>query len=799
MIKSKIIMIGANLKGIETELKHNGIRCTELIFHCSPLSMIGARDENMVEISGRIDDMPTHLDIKKNLAQMLSKDPANFVQNYNSLPYGKTVDYSNYAEHIIISNTSLAYDLFSNGEYIYTAYSDNEFYQALEKNASYKKVNPANGGLDWRGLYLKFIETVMKEYDGRHIILIKTNLAKFYMDGSDIKQFGDEYDKIREMICEADRLFAEKTNCIEVDEAYNHIPTAFDRESVVPFAEFDDACVYNISRIIEDIIFKGIIPQKCERDFADINDIISFYNEYEESANKESFISKVKELTENKNALPIIKAKQVRSNNIDFLAGYTYISDSFKQIPNDERIYVGLGNNTFIVFEPDSETPVSKVVLPFCKSPDHDRVIKDGYACSIWESDALCGSLPFYIERARRGEGQHPIKISFSSNEEFYESLNYIDYPDLIENERFLIGLRVDEIDKNTHKVKCDFGFFFDPNVKICILDNGLSDQISHYVFAKRIEQHTGSEIYYDDLCYYLDYKMNDLEIDRMTKKDISEKLFSNIFTRRLLLNFRIGDVIPDKLAENGLHEITVIANNRVDRGDIVKKCNKICLCSIQYEYLDKILACGLYPLYFNYFIRPEWLMLMEPFELRDYLEFPKVTGKNKEIEEEMLGCDAVAIWVRRGDQVRLGWVPDMEFYSEALKKVSEIEDYSDMKYFVFSDDIPWVKKHSKEIGLEGIDGEVFYVDHYKLEDSLFVMYFISLAKVVIGSSSGFARTGALFGTRCENLICSTRRAVEMFEMIGRKNRHPIKTGIDFRPDFSNGITELDNARRKNQ
>ena len=143
MIKSKIIMIGANLKGIETELKHNGIRCTELIFHCSPLSMIGARDENMVEISGRIDDMPTHLDIKKNLAQMLSKDPANFVQNYNSLPYGKTVDYSNYAEHIIISNTSLAYDLFSNGEYIYTAYSDNEFYQALEKNASYKKVNPA--------------------------------------------------------------------------------------------------------------------------------------------------------------------------------------------------------------------------------------------------------------------------------------------------------------------------------------------------------------------------------------------------------------------------------------------------------------------------------------------------------------------------------------------------------------------------------------------------------------------------------------------------------------------------------
>ena len=796
MIKSKIIIIGANLKGVETELKHMGIRCTELIFHCSPLSMIGERDENMIEISGCIDDMPTHLDIKKNLAQMLSKDPANFVQNYNSIPVGKAVDYSNIAEHIVVSNTSLAYDLFSNGEYIYTAYSDNEFYQTLENNASYKKTPPANSDIDWKGLYLKFVDTVMQEYDSRHIILIKTNPAKFYMDGSDIKRFGAEYDKLGEMICEADRIFAEKTNCIVVDEAYNHIPAAFDSESVVPFAEFDDACVYDISRIIEDIIFNGTIPPQRGGDLADINDIISLYNEYETASDKEKFAEKIRGLVEDKNALPIIKAKQFRSKNIEFFSGYPYLADGLKTVPNDDRIYVKLGNDVYLVFVPNTETPLIKTALPFQHTPDYERIIKDGYACSIWEADALCGSLPFYIDRARRGDGLHSVRINFDSREDFYDSLNYIDYPDLIENESFLIGISGDEFDTSVHKVKCDLGFFFDPDVKICQLNGGFSDQIIRYVFSKRIEDLTGSQIYYDDLAYYFEYKMNDLEVERVIKEDISGRLFSHIFTRRLLLNFRIGDVISDKLAENGLRELTVIVNNN-EYGDIVRKCNKICLCSIQYEYLGKILSCGLYPLYFDYYIRTEWLMAMRPFEIREYLEFPPATGKNKELEKEMLGCDAVAIHIRRGDFVVLGWNVNTEFFFDAIGKLSQIEDYPNKKYFVFSDDIPWVKEHSEEIGLDGADGEVFYVDHNKNEDSLFDMYLISLAKVVIGSLSGFVRTGVLFSSRCEDYFCSAPNIKTSFEAAGKKNKHDIVFSGEATPDKTNLLTVLNAEQKK--
>lgn len=785
MIKAKVVMIGANLKGIETELKHSGIRCTELISGCSPLSMTGKHDESVLKLSRNVDDMPTLLDIKKNLSQMLSRNPDFFVQNYNTIPYGKNVDYVNPAEYIIVSNTGLACEILFNGEYIYTARSGNEFYAFIGNDASYRRISPLCDEFDWRSHYERFVDTILNEYDGRHIILIRTNTPKYYMDGNEIKQFGTEYDKLGKLIAEADGIFAEKTNCIEVYDSFSRIPQSYNAQSLVPFAEFDGDCVYDISRTVEDIIFNGNIPRKPDGLVTDINNIISLYCEYENTSDKSSFALRVKRLFADKNALPIIKAKKLRENNLKYLSEYPYLSEDLKQAPNDESVYICLGNAVYIVLDPTSETPVSKLMLPMRNTPDYKTVIKNGYVCSLAEADALCGSLAFYIERARRGDGNHPIRVAFDLQKDFYKSLNYVDYPDMLENERFLLCLKKDAPYVGDYKARCDLSFFFDPDVKICALDNGLGDQITHYIFAKRLEDYTGSEIYYDDLVYYFDYIMNDREIDNVIKEDISGRVFSNIFTRRLLLNFSIGDVIPDKLAENGLREMTVIANNDASRGNAVRKCNKICLCSIQHDYIDKILSCGLYPLYFNYYIRPEWLMTLRPFELREYLKFPKAVGKNKEIENKMLGCDAVAVQVRRGDFVRLGWDSDTSFYAEAIDKLSTISDYPNKKYFVFSDDMPWVRAHSKEMGLYPARGEIVYVDFNKAEDCLFDMYLISLAKVVIGSASGFVKVGVLFSSRCEDFFCSNVKVKKVFEAIGRKNKHDFEFICGAIPNYS--------------
>jgi len=798
MSKKNIIMIGDALKGIETELKHYGIDCTELINCCNPLSMIGNRDEALLAMSGQTNNMPTHLDIKKNLVQMLSKDPKNFVQNYNTMPYAKNVEYFNIAEYIIISNSGLAYEIYSNGEYVYSTHSKNAFTDHIKNDKSYKKVSfPFDNDFNWKSYYDEFIDAILREYDSKHIILIKTCCSPYYMDGTEINEFDPSYSECRDFFREADDYFASKTNCITIDNAYNNVPAGFNSGSILPYAEFSAECVNSISHVIKDIILSDRLPEAngCSLDTAYI---VSLYHEFISSSDKSRFSDIVKEIVENGSVLPIVSAKKFRQKNIEFLSEYRYISNSLRNFPIGEKVYVKLSHNVFIVLNQTSNEPISKTVIPIQNKIDYKTVIGNGYACSIEQADSLCKDLAFYIERARHGCGNKPIRLVFDFPEDFYESLNYIDYPDLLENEYFLIGLKNDDFDIENYRARCDLSFFFDPKVKICVLDNGFSEQITRYTFSKRLEDYTGSTIYYDDLSYYLDYVMNGREIDKIIKDDINARAFSNIFSRKLLSNFKLGDVVPDILSENGLHEIIAVTNNNEELGNAVKKCNKLCLRSIEHDFMDKIFKCGFYPMYFNYRIRPEWLMNMRPFELRDYYEFPKMTGKNKELEDEMLGCDAVAIHIRRGDFVSLGWETDTSFYVEAIKNLIAIPDYPNKKYFIFSDDMPWVKKHINELGF-GLLGnsKIVYIDHNKADNSYLDMYLISLAKVVISSGSAFARTAALFGTRCEDFIFGVKKAVEMFEMIGRKNKHNISFSNDYRPDYSN-VSWLRNETQHN-
>lgn len=787
MNKNKIIIIGAGLKKVETELKHKGIACTEFIDFCNPLSMVGERDEHLLGMSDKTNSMPTHLDIKKNLAKMLSKDPEDFVQNYNYMPYAKNVEYSNIAEYIVICNSSLAYEIYTNGKYIYSTQPNNSFTDHIKNDKTYRKIAfPFSEGFDWKSRYDDFIDAILKEYDNRHIILIKTNCSKYYLSGTEINEFDPEYAMYRKFFREADDYFVSRTACITVDRAYNFILSEPNFDDIIPYGEFSQRCSEEIAETLENIIIGGRIPESKE-EFLDISDIISLYMECSQSADKMSFSDTVAKLMKSTSALPVVSAKTKWEKNVSFLLKYKYLSDNLKAFPAQDKLYFELGNNVYITLDSKSNVPISKTVVLIQNDVNYRSVFENNFECTIEQADSLCGSLGFYIERARLGYGNRPIRLVFNSPDEFFKSLHYIDYTELLENELFLIGLNNDRFETNDYRARCDLSFFFDPNVKICVLDNGLAEQITRYIFSKRLEDYTGSTIYFDDLSYYLDYIVNGLEIDKIIKEDLSGRLFSNIFTHRLLSNFRLGDVIPDKLAESGLHEITVIVNNNEELGDAVKKCNKLCLRSIRHDFIDKIFKCGFFPLYFNYRIRPEWLMDMRPFELREYLEFPEMTGENKELENEMLGCDAVAIHIRRGDFVSLGWETDTSFYYEAIKRLLEISDYTDKKYFVFSDDIPWVKNHSSELGFDLLDNSsIFYVDHNKADDSYFDMYLISLAKVVISSGSGFARTGALFGTRCEDLIFGVKKAIEMFEMIGRKNRHDMAFIGNFRPDYEN-------------
>lgn len=865
--KARIVMIGNYLDDIEAYLRRNyGIFCNELINCCNPLAMVGKKDDMLADKFKNINSMPTQLNLRKNLSQMLSRDANNYCSNHNITPLGRNCEYSNTADYIVLCNTSMAYALYSNGDILYSdIWPQNDFTNNIKNNKSFKKIPfPFNGIFNWKYYYDLFIKEICSVYDSDHIILVKTNVSPWHYNDKKIALLEKKSLTLRNQIQEIDDYFIEKTCCIVINEPYNHIPTKlgsgalvyavqsrfcnectaqkiaeiildkkFDKNNNITFSSNDfanflqiklsDKIISNQKESIDYIIEKGISFQQFDhackdvvlldriktlKDFfnpdknytlsdyisnlpcedacnyeliydyvellkLDINDLMAINYIYKNFEKKPALSQIINCVLKNNSALPIISAMKLRSKNEKFLKDYKYLSTNLRDLTFPDRVIIKIDEKILLSINPKSDLMIDIINLDECDYSALD-VIDNGYTCNLQQAYMLCSNLSFYIERARRNESNHPVKIIFNSVEDFAESLYYMDYSDLLSNERFLIGLDGDEFDLNGYKTVCDLSFLFKKETKICVLRSGFTDQLCYYIFAQRLKEQSESEIYYDDLIYYNQTNFNGEEIYKIAKEDISERMLSNILTPKLLNNYRQCLLAPDKLVENGLVNLAVIGTEE-NRLSEIKKGNKVYIYSSSYELLDNVMNydSNIFLKYYYCMIRPEWLMQLKQFELNEYIKFPEMSGKNKIIEGKMLDCDAVVIHVRRGDFVNWGWESDNEFYIESIQMLLDIPDYKRKKYFVFSDDIPWVKAHADEMGLNMVgDDEVIYVDHNKNETSYLDMYLISLGKVIIGSGSGFVRMAALYSKRCEDFICYNQSVMDTFNNYVRKNVH---------------------------
>lgn len=864
--KAKIIMIGNYLDGIETYLRHCGISCNELICSCNPLAMVGAKIDKFADEFKDVNSMQVQLNVRKNLNQMLSTDPENYCDNYNITPIGRNCEYCNTAEYILVCNTSIAYDLFSDGEYLYSdIWPQNRFTDMLKKDKSFRKVPfPFNGIFNWKFYYDLFIETITSVYDKKHIILLKTNSAQWHFKDMAIAQTNTRSSLLRNQIQEIDNYFIEKTQCIVVEEPYNHIPAKLDQGALVyaiqskfcndyaakqiadiilngridekgnyltgnkladflqdkltktvieekkqdlhyiarnniSYSQFDAVCNevgllneikslkrfvdpadnHTLSNYVENILYANDVDYQLLNSYTrffklDINDIISVYYLCKISDDKAKLVQAVRNILENNSAIPVMSARKLREENIKFLSGYKYLSEKLKSFSIPPKTIVRFERHLFFVIDPSSDSLIELINLSECNDYCAADIINSGNVCNLQQACRLCSDLSFYIERAKQNYGNKPINLQFASEEEFYESLYYIDYGDLLANENFLIGVNGDIFDLAEYKSRCDLSFLFKKETKICVLHSGFTDQLCYYIFSQVLKSYSDSEIYFDDLMYYYRPLFNGEEMYKIAKENINDRMLSNILTPKLLTNYDQCSLAPDKLVENGLTNLAVISTDE-KRSAEIKKGNKIFFISSPVELLENVMNydSNMFLKYYYCMIRPEWLMQIKPFDLDEYIQFPPMQDKNKIIEESMLCCDAVVIHVRRGDFVSWGWEADNEFYVEAIEMLLEIPDYTNKKYFVFSDDIPWVRTHANEMGLNLVgNDEIIYVDHNKNETSYLDMYLMSLGKVIIGSGSGFVRMSALYSKRCENFVCYNHAVMDNFNEYVRKNKH---------------------------
>lgn len=131
-----------------------------------------------------------------------------------------------------------------------------------------------------------------------------------------------------------------------------------------------------------------------------------------------------------------------------------------------------------------------------------------------------------------------------------------------------------------------------------------------------------------------------------------------------------------------------------------------------------------------------------------------KLDDKNKEALSKIVTYDSVFLHVRRGDYYspryikKLGGTCPLDYYEKAINHV--LNKNKNVVFFVFSDDIEWVKQNLH------IPSPV-YVDWNKGLNSYIDMYLMSNCKYAIIANSTFSYWGAKLGRKKEIVIYPTK------------------------------------------
>lgn len=128
--------------------------------------------------------------------------------------------------------------------------------------------------------------------------------------------------------------------------------------------------------------------------------------------------------------------------------------------------------------------------------------------------------------------------------------------------------------------------------------------------------------------------------------------------------------------------------------------------------------------------------------EIRKAFQFPveRLNDESQEIAKMITHCNSISIHIRRGDYTRpqfvgiYGNICTLDYYVKAINK--SMESVDNPTYFVFSDDIDWVKQNLK------IPNPI-YVNCNKGNDSWQDMYLMSICKHNITANSTFSWWGA--------------------------------------------------------
>jgi len=143
--------------------------------------------------------------------------------------------------------------------------------------------------------------------------------------------------------------------------------------------------------------------------------------------------------------------------------------------------------------------------------------------------------------------------------------------------------------------------------------------------------------------------------------------------------------------------------------------------------------------------------------QVRSDFAFPvPLVGLNAELEQQIAGCTAISVHVRRGDfaadpaTLAVHGLCSLDYYRKAIAHIAS--RVSNPQFFMFSNDMAWVRDNLH------IDHPCHYIDHNTGLDSHIDMLLMSRCRHHIIANSSFSWWGAWLNPSREKIVVAPER-----------------------------------------
>jgi len=256
----------------------------------------------------------------------------------------------------------------------------------------------------------------------------------------------------------------------------------------------------------------------------------------------------------------------------------------------------------------------------------------------------------------------------------------------------------------------------------------GLGNQMFQYAYAKSLEQ-KGHEVKIDISAFetyklHGGYQLDKYNIDlNSSTKDENGKFYKNTFFYKVLRRF--GMDFSRRIKEKSLlfdKKLLEIDDN---------------------SYLD------------GYFQCEKYFKDIREIILKQFTINQDISNYTKEIKNKIQNFqNSCSLHIRRGDfvnstNINIHGACDIEYYKKAMKYLEE--KVENINYFIFSDDIEWVKENLAIQNAIYIDSKEKRIPH---ED----IYLMSLCKNNIIANSSFSWWGAWLNQNEKKMVIAPKR-----------------------------------------